>query len=310
MIKKFYMISFIILIQLSLIGTSSVNFKIIASVDEEIITNFDVLKEGRYLKVLSPNLQNFEESKLNVLGTESLIKQVIKEKEISKFIDLDQDNSIVDEYLENLISRLGYENLKDFNSSLLKNKTYTLEEVKYKIKIELFWNELIFDKYNDQISVNSEELRKKVNNIEKKEKKEFFLSEIVFKKKINEEIDFTIAQIKESIDEIGFNNTANIFSISESSKYGGKIGWINEDALSRKIYGNIVNLKNEEYSSIINVNDNFIILKVEDRRVIDNSIDRDKELQRLIQIERSKKLDKFSRIFFNKVKTQYLINEK
>ncbi len=91
------MISFIILIQLSLIGTSSVNFKIIASVDEEIITNFDVLKEGRYLKVLSPNLQNFEESKLNVLGTESLIKQVIKEKEISKFIDLDQDNSIVDE---------------------------------------------------------------------------------------------------------------------------------------------------------------------------------------------------------------------
>ncbi len=310
MIKKFYMISFIILIQLSLIGTSSVNFKIIASVDEEIITNFDVLKEGRYLKVLSPNLQNFEESKLNVLGTESLIKQVIKEKEISKFIDLDQDNSIVDEYLENLISRLGYENLKDFNSSLLKNKTYTMEEVKYKIKIELFWNELIFDKYNDQISVNSEELRKKVNNIKKKEKKEFFLSEIVFKKKINEEIDFTIAQIKESIDEIGFNNTANIFSISESSKYGGKIGWINEDALSRKIYGNIVNLKNEEYSSIINVNDNFIILKVEDRRVIDNSIDRDKELQRLIQIERSKKLDKFSRIFFNKVKTQYLINEK
>ena len=304
------MISFIILIQLSLIGTSSVNFKIIASVDEEIITNFDVLKEGRYLKVLSPNLQNFEESKLNVLGTESLIKQVIKEKEISKFIDLDQDNSIVDEYLENLISRLGYENLKDFNSSLLKNKTYTMEEVKYKIKIELFWNELIFDKYNDQISVNSEELRKKVNNIKKKEKKEFFLSEIVFKKKINEEIDFTIAQIKESIDEIGFNNTANIFSISESSKYGGKIGWINEDALSRKIYGNIVNLKNEEYSSIINVNDNFIILKVEDRRVIDNSIDRDKELQRLIQIERSKKLDKFSRIFFNKVKTQYLINEK
>ena len=304
------MISFIILIQLSLIGTSSVNFKIIASVDEEIITNFDVLKEGRYLKVLSPNLQNFEESKLNVLGTESLIKQVIKEKEISKFIDLDQDNSIVDEYLENLIARLGYENLKDFNSSLLKNKTYTMEEVKYKIKIELFWNELIFDKYNDQISVNSEELRKKVNNIKKKEKKEFFLSEIVFKKKINEEIDFTIAQIKESIDEIGFNNTANIFSISESSKYGGKIGWINEDALSRKIYGNIVNLKNEEYSSIINVNDNFIILKVEDRRVIDNSIDRDKELQRLIQIERSKKLDKFSRIFFNKVKTQYLINEK
>ena len=42
-------------------------------------------------------------------------------------------------------------------------------------------------------------------------------------------------KIKFSINEIGFNNTANIYSISESSKFGGNIGWIDENNLSKII---------------------------------------------------------------------------
>ncbi len=296
--------------QLTLAGATSINFKIIASVDDEIITNFDIIKESRYLQVLSPNLKNFEDNKVLMLAKESLIKQIIKKKEISKFINLNDENMFVDEYLKDLITRLDYKNTNDFNNSLLENNTYTIDEVKYKIKIELFWNELIFDRYNDQVLINKEKLIKKLNNIKDKEKKEFFLSEIIFKKIKDEKIEDSIAKIRKSISEIGFNNTANIYSLSESSKYGGKIGWVNEDALSKKIYESIITLKNNEYSNVINLNDNFIILKVEDRRIVENSINKEKELERLIQIERNKKLEKFSRIYFNKVKTQYQINEK
>ena len=140
--------------------------------------------------------------------------------------------------------------------------------------------------------------------------KEFLLSEIVFKRKKNEKLKDTISIIKKSINEIGFDNTANIYSISESSKYGGKIGWIKEGTLSKKIYRNIANLKMNEYSDVIKINNNFIILKINEIKIIDKKFDKKKEIQKLIQIEKNRKLEKFSRIYFNKVKTQYLINEK
>ena len=41
--------------------------------------------------------------------------------------------------------------------------------------------------------------------------------------------------IKSNISEIGFNNAANIFSISDSAKFGGNIGWIDEKNLSEKL---------------------------------------------------------------------------
>ena len=223
---------------------------------------------------------------------------------------MDSENPFLDEYLKNLITKLGYKTIKDFNNVLLESETYSLEDVRYKIKIELFWNELIFDKYNDQVSINREKLIEKINSMKNKEKKEFFLSEIVFKKKIDETIEQSIAKIRKSIDEIGFNNSANIYSISESSKYGGKIGWVNEDSLSKKIYENIINLENNEYSNVMNLNNNLVILKVEDHRIVKNTVDKKKELERLIQIEKNNKLVKFSRIYFNKVKIQYQINEK
>ena len=226
--------------------------------------------------MLSPNLKNFEEKKINILAKESLIKQIIKKKEISKFINLNDENPFVDEYLKNLITRLDYKNTNDFNNSLLKNNTHTLDEVKYKIKIELFWNELIFDKYKDQVLINKEKLVKKLGDIKDKEKIEFFLSEIIFKKTKDEKIEDSIAKIRKSISEIGFDNTANIYSLSESSKFGGKIGWVNEDVLSKKIYENIIALKNNEYSNVIKVKENFIILKVLDRRIVGKSIDKEK----------------------------------
>lgn len=310
MFKKFNLGHIFILSYLVLVGPSFASINIIASVDEEIITNYDVTKELRYLKVLSPNLNSLKKEQLSKLAKQSLIKEIIKKKEISKLISLDENNSFVDEYLQNLLTKLGYKNKKNFSDNLLKKKTYTLEEVIFKIKIELFWNELIFNKYNNQVIIDEKNLIKKLDNMKNDKIKEFLLSEIVFKRKKNEKLKDTISIIKKSINEIGFDNTANIYSISESSKYGGKIGWIKEGTLSKKIYRNIANLKKNEYSDVIKINNNFIILKINEIKIIDKKFDKKKEIQKLIQIEKNRKLEKFSRIYFNKVKTQYLINEK
>ncbi len=308
--RKFNLIYIIILFQFTFFSHSFSKINIILSVDDEIITNYDVLKESRYLKVLNPNLDNLGKEKITELAKQSLIKEIIKKKEVSKFISLDQENSFADQYLENLLIRLGYKDKKTFSDDLFKNKTYELEEVKLKIKIELYWNDLIFNKYNNQVIINEKELIKKIDDLGNEKRKEFFLSEIVFKKKKDEVLKDTIYKIKKSIDEIGFDNTANIYSISESSKFGGKIGWVKEDSISNKIYENIVNLKTNEYSDIIKIENNFIILKIDEIRIIETQIDKKKEIKKLIQIEKNKKLEKFSRIYFNKAKTNYRINEK
>jgi peptidyl-prolyl cis-trans isomerase SurA len=310
MSTKLKLICFVILFELAVSSSTFAKINIIASVDNEIITNYDVLKESRYLKVLNPNLDNLSTKQITELAKDSLIKEIIKRNEILKFISLEEENSFVDEYMANLFIKLGYKDKKTFNNELRNNETYSLDEVKLKIKIELFWNDLIFNKYISQIIIDEKKLGKKIDNLKNKSRKEFFLSEIIFKKNKEEDINDTVFKVKKSIDEIGFDNTANIYSISESSKFGGKIGWIKEETISKQLYDKINILKINEYSDVIKLANNFVILKIDNIRIIENEINKEKELKKLIQIEKNKKLEKFSRIYFNKTKTNYRIDEK
>jgi hypothetical protein len=56
------------------------NVEIIAIVDNEMITNYDIKKEKNYLEILNPNLKNLSEKQLLKLAKDSLIKEVIKKK--------------------------------------------------------------------------------------------------------------------------------------------------------------------------------------------------------------------------------------
>ena len=308
-IKK-KLIYVVILFQLAVCNSTTAKINIIVSVDDEIITNYDVLKESRYLRILNPSLDNLNKEQITELAKQSLIKEIIKKKEVSKFISLEEENHpFINERLKNLFVKLGYEDKKAFEYVLLNNETYSFKEIEFKIKIELYWNELIFNKYNNQVIINEKELNKKIDKLKNKKRREFFLSEIVFRKKKGEDLNDSILKIKKSISEIGFDNTANIYSISESSKFGGKIGWLKEEVISKKIYESINNLEVNEYSDVIKIENNFIILRIDEIKIVENKIDKEKEKEKLIQIERNKKLEKFSRIYFNKVKRNYLINE-
>ena len=307
---KIKSICIIILFQLAICSSSIAKINIIVSVNNEIITNYDVSKEGRYLRILNPSLNNLNKEQITELAKQSLIKEIIKKKEVSKFFSLEEKNHpFINERLKNLFVKLGYEDKKTFEKVLFNNETYSFEEIEFKIKIELYWNELIFNKYNNQVIIDEKELDEKINKLRNKKRREFFLSEIIFRKKKDEDLNDSILEIKKSISEIGFDNTANIYSISESSKFGGKIGWLKEEALSKEIYESINNLEVKEYSDVIKIENNFIILRIDEMRIIENEIDKKKEKEKLIQIERNKKLEKFSRIYFSKVKRNYLINE-
>ena len=310
MIKK-YLILFVLL-QLSLINLKVLaNISIILSIDDEIITNYDISKESGYLKILNPQLSKLNQSKILELSKNSLINEIIKKKEVEKFIDIKNDNiDFISEYLKNIYLQLGYKNKNELENALIKNESYNLDQLKKKIEIELYWNEIIFNKYNNQVKIDMEKLIKKIDNAVNKKQKEFELSEIIFQKKKDEEVDQTFKNILDSISEIGFENTANIYSLSETAKFGGKVGWINEKKLSKIILDEINLLSENDISNVIKIKNNFVILKINKIRLLATEIDKDKMLQDLINFEQKKQLDQFSKIYLEKLILNKKIYEK
>ena len=105
---------------------------------------------------------------------------------------------------------------------------------------------MVFNKYNNQIEIDRNKLIK-IDSLENKNNKSFFLSEIVFKKQADENLEDTIIKIKKAIKDIGFGNAANLYSIADSSKFAGKIGWIQESALTEKIQKELSLLKSIKF---------------------------------------------------------------
>ena len=278
-------------------------------VDEKIITNIDIKKEADYLKILNPKLASVEIKKINDLAKKSLIKEIIKKNEIEKIFDLQQKNSIEDKLLNNLYSKLNL-NSSEFENLLLIKNNYSIAEIKEKLKIEVFWNDLIYYKYNQQIKIDKEKLLEKIEDNKFNNKKEYFLYYIIFEKNKDQDLSSLINNINSSIAEIGFDNTANIYSISESSKFGGKIGWVNETNLSKIIIEKLKNLKKDEITKPIQIGNNYLILKINDIRETKVSIDKENELKKLIEYEQNKQLNQFSKIYFKKAAINYSINEK
>ena len=135
------------------------------------------------------------------------------------------------------------------------------------------------------------------------------MSEIVLSENINQDSKVIWNIIEKNIKDIGFENTANIYSISESSKFGGKLGWVNENSLSNLISDKLSMLKETEYTDLIKIGNSYLLLKIDQIKVSEIKIDKQKELNKLIQLETNKQLNQFSRIYFNKSKINYSINE-
>ena len=308
MLKKI-IFSYVIFLFFTASSFSQTKIYIEASVENEIITNYDIQKEIRYLQILNNDLKKLNDSRKIEIAKVSLINEIIKKREIIKILDFEDENLFVKQYLRNLYTKLNVSNEKDFEKILLRDENYSLDEIKKKIKVEILWNELIYSKYVSQIKIDKNLLMKKINNLDNKIRKEYLLSEIIFMKPYNENLEDFIKKIIASISEIGFNNTANIYSVAESAKLGGKLGWIDESNLSEMIFKELKKINEGEYTNVINIRNNYMILKIEKIRLNEISINKENELNKMIKYETNKQLNQFSRIYFEKSKINYLINE-
>ena len=155
---------------------------------------------------------------------------------MEKFYNLEKDYNFTDKIVGNILKQKNIKNKNDLKD-ILNSADLNYRNLLKKIKIDALWNQIIFNNFNKNIKVNEDELEEKIKKyIKTKEKKyEYNISEILLEKSNLKSIEQIYKEINNSINEIGFENTANIKSVSESSKFGGKIGWIKESQLSNLI---------------------------------------------------------------------------
>ncbi len=307
----FKRILIIFLVQLSLISSlsSSENIIVVSKIANEIITSYDVKKEISYLKILNSNLSNLDDKKIFEIGKNSLSNELIKKKEIEKFFDLKKRNPFLEQIFQNFYKDLDLKNENEFKKYLSNKKTYSADEIKEKLKIEIMWNQLIYEIYNRQVSIDENKLLKRIVNQENFIK-EYLLYEIFFKIENSENLNEKKEKILSSISDVGFNNTANLYSISDTSSYGGKIGWIKETNLTETIKMELEKINIGQHSKVMQIGNNFLILKIEDKRSSNKTIDKKARLEELKKFEINKQLNLYSNIHFNKIKINYSLNEK
>ena len=288
---------------------SKINLQIILKINDQILTTFDLEKESNLLLALNPKLKEIGKNDLKEIAKKSMIKETIRKIEILKYKELNLQNNQVNDVLNTMIQNLNYSNQSQFEN-YLNNFSISIDDIKKKIEIENEWKNLIYAKFFKSVKIDKNKL---INKIEKLDKKKLFLeynlSEIVFVNNQDISLEEQSKKIQESIENNGFENTANLYSISDSSKLGGKIGWIKENNLSLEINRELNNLKKSSYSDPIKIGNKYIILKINDIKKTAVEIDKEKELNKMIMIETSKQLDKFSNVFYNKVKLNSVISE-
>ncbi|OCW77095.1 hypothetical protein AKH19_03830 [Pelagibacteraceae bacterium GOM-A1] len=303
--KVHFLIFFLIFFKSS-VSFSQIQIKY--KIGEEIITNVDILNEKKYLIFLRPGLKKLPETEITKISTNSLIKEIIKKKELKKiFKDIEKK-----EYGEIKKNLFNFKKVKNENEfiELIKKNNISYEKILEKIKYEALWNELIFRKFNSLVKIDEKKLKEKlILKFSSDKKFEYNLSEILFEVEKNETFKNKYNQIIEFINLNDFKTAASKFSVSSSSNKGGDIGWVKETLLSDRLVKILKGTKKDELIKPIKYPNGYLIIKINEIREIKQSLNIDNELKESVNFERNKQLNQFSLLYYKKLKQNTTINE-
>ena len=285
------------------------DIKIKFKVGEDIITNIDILKEKNYLIFFRPDLSKLNEKDIIKISENSLIRELIKKKELDKIFKDTNNQEFISNLKKNLFLRYNVQDEGQFKSLLTRNNI-RFEDLLTKVKYEGLWNELIYMKYNNSVKIDKEKTRKElILKISTKKKYEYNLSEILFDIDKNEKLISKHTKIINTIREKDFKTAASKYSISSSSNMGGELGWIKETMLSNNLNKILGNMKKSQITKPIEYPNGYLLLKINDKKEMKQVVDIEKELNDLISYERDKQLNQFSLLYYKKLKQNTKISE-
>ena len=281
--------------------------KIIVKVNNEIITSIDIENEANYLKTLNSQVKNLDKKRLTNIAKNSLIREKVK---IIAILDVIEEINVDDKYIDGIVKssyeKNGFDTLDQYKN-YLKNNGLKIEYIKNKISIEAIWNEIIYKKFNSKIVIDK---KKVINEIKNNPDIKMLLSEILFRIENKNKLEKKYNEIKNDIQNEGFENAALIHSTSDSASSGGKIGWIDKNSLNKIVNNALSNLKIGEYSEPILTAGGFLILKINDiKKNVFDKTNIEKKVNTLIQVKTNQQLNQLSNIYLNKVKKDLTINE-
>ena len=253
---------------LSILITHNLNakIKIKYKIDDIIITNIDIINEKNYLIFLRPDLKNINENEILEISKNSLIREIIKKKELDKIFKNPNNSEFLDELKKNLFNFKRVKSEKEFIELTEKNNI-EYEKIIEKMKYEGLWNELIFQKYNNLVKIDEKKLRSELLlKISSDIKYEYNLSEILFEIENNENIVDKYNIIVNFINKNDFKSAASKYSISNSANRGGEIGWIKETLLSDNLSSVLKKINDKGLTKPLKYPNGYLILKINDKK--------------------------------------------
>ncbi len=308
----FFLFTIIFFFSLTNISNSSLETKILAKVENQFISTFELKNKIKLILFLTN--QQINQSNVNNIkrdALENLINIKLKKEEILKYNLTDNSDLRANKYFLNLSTKYNTD-LTGFKKILDSNGIdYDLffEEV----KIEMAWQKIIYNIYKEKIKINDSEIEKELKNIINKKKinEEYKLSEIEILILNESTFEEKIETIQKQINEIGFENTAIKFSSSATALNSGDLGWINSNSLSKKVLGEINKIKKGEVSEPIVQGNSILFLKLVDKRTNKNNVANLEEIKKkVISSKQNDILDLYSNNHLSKIRNEALIEIK
>ena len=260
--RKLTHICFYIILFFNFSSSYGIETKIIAMVNNEPITTYELKNKIITKLVLSNqniNQETIDKSKNAAMN--SLINIKLKKNEIKKY-KIEPSQSNIDSYLNKIAS----------NDIALFKRKFINNSIDYQIflneiKIELSWQKLIYSKYSDKVKIDDNLIKNELDQLlrEENNQNEYKLSEI--------EIEITkenkqnkINQVIEEIDTFGFAETARKLSVSSTAIDNGNLGWVNEKSLSKQMNEVLKKIKINEISEPVTKLNIVSFFKIIDKR--------------------------------------------
>ena len=292
---------FIISLILLTTGNTTIKDSIFATVGDKAITRSDIINEIKIILIL--NNQTYSEEikeQLDRTAIQSIIKRTIKKIATEKY-NLKYNKEDVFKELNLLANNLDMD-LDSFKQTFITNNL-DFSSIIERIKINLLWNSLIFSVYKDRLSVNIDEIDEQLKLVsERKNIKEYLISEIIIKPVSKDKIKSTIENIKNEINVQGFEKVAMEQSISETSLKGGNLGWIRENEISKEFKTQIIKTPLGNISDPIFLPQGIVLFKVRDIKSAENIIDLEEAKNNLVRAEKMKILNMYSLSHYDKLR--------
>lgn len=308
---KHYFLKFFLIILFFLSFFSNlfaINNKIIAKIDNEVITSFELKNKiltTLFLSNQSINQSNVNKSKVLVMNTLTNLK--LKKIELKRF-GIDYNTLDVNNQLQSISSN----NIQEFKSKFNQNNL-NYEKFVEDLKIEIGWRQLIFNLYSEKIKLDETEINNQISILKDTQNNalEFNLSEVLINIENNEDKNDKIDFIKKQFEEIGFESAALKFSESSTALEKGNLGWLNSKGLSNQILSIVSKMDIGQISTPIESTNFILFLKLNDKRTVEIKKENYKAMKKkLIEQKKNELFSLYSKSYLSKVKNNSFIEYK